>query len=467
MQLIDRCLYGTPRSRASMAGLKGFARARLFVLRLQRHFRDDLAELILPAGAGGIARFRKSEAYNSTFRKRSPTKRCSNSPDRRGLQVSWRTAWVTRSGRICGMAGFVAATWAVLTVALWTAPAYAQNGGPKKLIYYGWGVRDTQYVRDHWREMEQIPFDGTGIVVVVDRQAWLQGKTDTGNQLGWLVMGTRLFRIEEFREAIADLRAAKWRTFTDNFLPVALSQSGPATGLNWFDDARWRVITENFRVVAQIAAAGDVKGLILDPEHYGYALFRYSDQRRQLDRPFADYTKAARQRGREVMASVAAHLPRAVLLSFYAYTLPLSELEGARRLEDTVYGLLPAFYDGLLEAMPAGASLVDGYETAYAFKERRQFIDAYRRIREGAIKLSALPDRYRAQVRAGFGLRLDYGGKLEHFTPPEFRQAVATALAISDGYVWIYSEGPRFFPVAGIELPYVEALTQAREAIKR
>jgi len=357
----------------------------------------------------------------------------------------------------------------MLAVALWAAaaPAYAQDGGTKKLIYYGWGVRDTQYVRDHWQEMEQMPFDGTGIVVVVDRQAWRQGKTDTSNQLGWLVMGSRAFRVEEFREAIADLRAAKWRRFTDNFLPVALSNSGPASGLNWFDEARWRAITENFGVVAQIAAAGGIKGLILDPEHYGYTLFRHADQRQQVDRPFADYAKVARKRGRDVMAAVAAHLPRAVLLSFYAYTLPLSELESAKPLEDALYGLLPAFYDGLLEAMPAGASLIDGYETAYAFKEQRQFLDGYRRIHEGAIKLSSLPDRYRAQVKAGFGLRLDHEGKLEHFTPPEFRQAVATALRVSDGYVWIYSEGPRFFPVSKVELPYVEAITQARAGTKR
>ncbi len=312
-----------------------------------------------------------------------------------------------------------------------------------------------------------MPFDGTGIVVAVDRQSWGQGKTDTGNQLGWLVMGTRAFRVEEFRPAIADLRAAEWRRFGDNFLAVALSNSGPADGLNWFNDARWRVITGNFRVVARIAATGGIKGLILDPEHYNYTLFRYADQRQQVDRPFADYAMVARQRGREVMTAIAAYLPKAVLLSLFAYTLPLAELESTKRLEDTAYGLLPAFYDGLLEAMPVGASLSDGYETAYGFKEGQQFLGAYRRIRDEAIKLSALPDRYRAQVKAGFGLWLDHGGKLGHFTPAEFRQAVATALRVSDRYVWIYSHGPRFFPVSNVEMSYVEALTQAREAMKR
>ena len=194
--------------------------------------------------------------------------------------------------------------WGMLCLALWCAPVWAQASGAKKLIYYGWGIRDTQYIREHWHEMEQMPFDGTGIIVAVDRQGWQQGRQATDNQLGWQVMGKRSFRIEEFHEAIADLKAAKWRTFTDNFLPVVLS-SGYAAQLNWFDDERWRIVVNNFGVVAQIAASGGLKGLILDPEHYNYALFRYADQRQQVDRPFADYVGIARQRGREVMAAVA------------------------------------------------------------------------------------------------------------------------------------------------------------------
>jgi hypothetical protein len=233
--------------------------------------------------------------------------------------------------------------------------------------------------------------------------------------------------------------------------------------LNWFDDERWRTIAQNFAVVAQIAAAGGLKGLILDPEHYNYALFRYADQRQQVDRTFADYLLVARQRGREVMTAVAAHLPRAVLFSLYAYTLPLSER--GKHLEGAGYSLLPAFYDGLLEAMPAGAFLVDGYEPAYAFKERRQFLEGYRRIRQDAVDLSAVPDRYRQHVKAGFGLWLDYKQKLEHFTPAEFRQAVGAALESSDGYVWIYSHGPRFFPAANVDTSYIEALAEARRGV--
>src|SRR5215813_7284026 len=87
---------------------------------------------------------------------------------------------------------------------LWPFSGWAQEIGDKKLIYYGWGIPDSQYVREHWREMEKMPFNGTGIIVAVDRQSWQQGKKGTDNQLGWQVMGKRVFSSDDFREAGAD-----------------------------------------------------------------------------------------------------------------------------------------------------------------------------------------------------------------------------------------------------------------------
>jgi hypothetical protein len=352
-------------------------------------------------------------------------------------------------------------------IALGGAQAQAQAPAAKKLIYYGWGIPDTHYVREHWREMEKMPFDGVGIMVAIDRQVWKQGKRDSGNQLGWQAMGRRAFQAEEFREAIADLQAARWHTMTDNFLPVALSADGAASGLNWFDDERWRIITNNFLVLARITAEGHLKGFILDPEHYNYALFSYAEQRRQVDKPFQAYVQMARQRGREVMAAVAAISPDIMLLSLFGHSLPLPYLRDGKSLQEANYSLLPAFYDGLLEAMPAGARLIDGYEFAYPFKEWRQFLKGYQQIHQEALKLSAVPDRYREKVKAGFGLWLDYRRQLTHFTPGEFHQALRSALEISDEYVWIYTEGPRFFPPSGMAASYIEAIANARREARQ
>jgi hypothetical protein len=331
----------------------------------------------------------------------------------------------------------------------------------KKLIYYGWGSPDTLYVRDHWQQMEEMPFDGAGIVVAVDRRAWQQGKRGTHNQLAWQIMGKKRFRIQDFQEAIADLRAPRWRKFTDNFLPVILSAEQSTVGLTWFDDDRWRIVANNFEVLGRVAAETGIKGLIFDPEHYNYALFHYYAQRRQLDKPIEEYKKAARQRGREVGKAITGPLPNVVILSLYSYTYPLMHT-----LPKSPYNLLPAFYDGLLEAMPSGTTLVDGYEQAYAFKERRQFAAGHRQIQE-AVKITDVPDHYRDKVRAGFGLWIDYQNSLKHFTPESFRQAVIAALETTDGYVWIYSQGPRFFPPAAIAPSYIKAIAAAQEVAKK
>jgi hypothetical protein len=335
-------------------------------------------------------------------------------------------------------------------VGFWLSPGWVQEGGSKKLIYYGWGIRDTQYVRDHWREMEHMPFDGTGIKVAIDRTRPTTGNGVTVNLLGWQAMSATRFTLPQFQATIDDLKAARWTTFTDNFLPVALS-SGYAAGLNWFDEARWQIVANNFAVMAQIAAAGGLKGLILDPEDYGYELFSYRRQQRSVHNTFEQYKAVARQRGRQVMTAIAGALPSPVLLSLYGYTLPLrEELKHRVSPEEGRSGLLPAFYDGLLEAMPASGRL----------------IDAYHQIHEEALRLSTVPEDYRAKVRAGFGLWLDYYKKADYFTPEELRRALGYALEVSDGYVWIYTHGPQFFPPSGIEPAYIEAITAARRASK-
>jgi hypothetical protein len=310
--------------------------------------------------------------------------------------------------------------------------------------------------------MEEMPFDGTGIVVAIDRSKPTSGDGSTLNQLGWQVMGRRLFRIEDFCEAIADLKAPRWLKFTDNFLPVALSSSVSTAGLNWFDDERWRIINNNFAVLSKIASEGGVKGLILDPEHYSYALFSYTAHKKQLDRPFEDYVEIARRRGNEVMKAIAKYLPGLMILSLYGHTLPLNKLRRGINLKDASYGLLSAFYDGLLEAMPEGTSLIDGYEFAYGFKERRQFLKGYKEIHEEAVKISQVPDHYKKKLKAGFALWLDYRNQQDYFTPEELRQAISQALEVSDGYVWIYTQGPHFFPPSNVESSYIEAIASAR-----
>jgi hypothetical protein len=368
----------------------------------------------------------------------------------------------TKSGALLLVVAAVV-IWAGLAVVV--REPEAQAPGPpttaepkKKLIYYGWDIRDTRYLREHVAQLQRSPFDGIGIVVPVHRRAWDRGDRGTDNQLGWRVMGPRALTVRQFRRAIADLAATRWRRFTENFLPVALA--GPsAKGLDWFDDARWRRVSRNFRTVAHVAAAGGVKGIILDPEQYGAAPFRYSAQ--PAGQPFGVYQEKARARGREVMREIAPVLPRVVLLSLFGNTAATRERASA---EDAQYGLLPAFYDGLLEAMPPAARLVDGFEWAYAYKDRAQFTGGYDEVHRDGVKLSAAPAQYLAKTQAGFGLWLDRKKREYTFTAREWRRAVGAALDVSDRYVWIYTERLGFFPWSPSPVPdsYIEAMRSAR-----
>jgi hypothetical protein len=348
-----------------------------------------------------------------------------------------------------------------LLMLAWSSAWAAELAG-KKLIYYGWGIRDTQYVRDHWQEMERIPFDGTGIIIAIDRRVSAQRRRIAENELSRHIMGARLLRVEQFREGIDDLKSAKWQRFSENFLPVILSTTISSEGLDWFDDQRWDVIINNFRVLAQIAAEAGMRGLIFDPEHYTYRLFSYGDQRKRIDKPFGEYEEVARLRGRQVITAIASQLPNVVVLSLFGHSLPLSEMERGVSRQSIPYALLPAFFDGILEAMPGGGRLVDGYEFAYGFKERQQFQDAYRRIHDNALRLSLVPKDYRDKVQAGFGLWLDNNRRVDYFTPNEFERAVRDALAVSDRYVWIYSQTPQFFPPSAVDSRYIDALRHAR-----
>ena len=77
-----------------------------------------------------------------------------------------------------------------------------------------------------------------------------------------------------------------------------------------------------------------------------------------------------------------------------------------------------------------------------------------------------MPEHYRRKVKAGFGLWVDYRKQPNYFTPEEFQRAVTSALKVSDGYVWIWSETVGFFPPK-IEPSYIKALAAARDDASR
>lgn len=343
-------------------------------------------------------------------------------------------------------------------LALALAAALPASGGEKRLVYYGWGTPDTTYVAGHCREVETAPFDGIGIQVALDREAWRRGATDTGNQLGWSVFGPRALAAAAFEPAVHDVRSCGWKATRDDFLPVAVSSQGQDHGFSWFDDERWKTVLSNWEIAVGVAEQSGLRGLILDPEHYGARLFEYETMRARADRDREAYRRQVAARGRALMRATARIFPAATILCVFGPSL-------ARR--DKSYDLWGAFSEGMLAAAPPGATIVDGYEFAYAFKTREQFEAARLEIRRAA---ASAERGAQTRVQVGFGLWLDYGKRwsatdpsANYFAPASFARALEGALAAADRYVWVYSQTPRFFPPANVPEAYLDALRRVRD----
>jgi hypothetical protein len=170
------------------------------------------------------------------------------------------------------------------------------------------------------------------------------------------------------------------------------------------------------------------------------------------------------------MAEVNRHFPDITVLLTFGYRIA-QPYEGKER-SASHYGLLADFLDGMLEACSEQTRIVDAWEYSYPYKKRSQFEEGHTTIKEKSVEWTAQPEKYRRHVEAGFGIWMDcrwrqLGWNLDdfsknHFTPNEFQTAVCSALDVSDQYVWIYTEQPRWWANERLPVEYVEALKRAR-----
>jgi hypothetical protein len=340
------------------------------------------------------------------------------------------------------------------------APAKDAPKG-KKVIEWGWDEPDTKFMRENVEKMEQFPFDGLVFHA-------MSGK---GDNLAWEVWGTRKFALDDFKQAVEDLKATKFNRFTDRFLRVNVT---PAK-VDWFDDNAWATIANNFGVAARVAKEGRCKGFMFDTEQYeGVTVFDYRQQKDKHKKTFADYRAKVRERGREWIKAVNKEYPYITILLTFGYDVAYWRAEKPNDRSTAAYGLLADFLDGVLDESSKETVLVDAYEFSYPYKERKQFEEAYESITKRALERTAVPETYKRQVRAGFGIWMDHKRKgwdvadfsKNYFSPAEFEAAVRSALAVSDGYVWVYSERPKWWANEMLPKAYVEALAKARKADK-
>jgi hypothetical protein len=328
----------------------------------------------------------------------------------------------------------------------------------KKLIQWGAGSPDARQFREQIEVFEKSAFDGTVISAT--------GKDgDKSIDLAWQAFSTTVFKREHFAEAVKDLQAAEPRRFTENFLRF----NDTPGGVDFFDDAGWAAIVNNAKVAAWVARQGGLKGWMFDTEQYEKQQFKYHDQRDAKTRSFTEYTAAARRRGNEFMRAVNSEFSDITILFTFAHTLMAGDWN---RLPDALYGLLPPFIDGMLEASTDKTVFVDAMEFAYPAKTRKEFEFLHVHVHVGGKNLSAVQDIYEKKMRVGFGIWLDYDWRTKgwdpkdpaknHFKPDELHEALRLALEISDRYVWLYSEKANWWTGANLSEAYVKAVMDAR-----
>ncbi|OAI55979.1 hypothetical protein AYO47_02350, partial [Planctomyces sp. SCGC AG-212-M04] len=325
----------------------------------------------------------------------------------------------------------------------------------KKLIEWGWDEPDTAFMRTNIEKMEQFPFDGLVF----------HAKTDKGANLAWEVWGDKRFSEVDFRQAVDDLKATKFNRFTDRFLRVNVTPGK----VDWFDDEAWASVLNNFGVAARVAKEGGCKGFMFDTEQYDGAVTLF-DYRQQKGKTFAECQAKVRQRGQEWIKAVNKEFADITILLTFGYEMSFRGDEKPGDRSTAQYGLLADFLDGVLEGCAKETVLVDAWEFSYPYKEREQFQKAYETITKKALEQTGVREKYASQVKAGFGLWMDHRRKewdvadfsKNYFSPAEFETAVRSAMEISDEYVWIYTERPRWWTNEMLPPAYVKAVTKAR-----
>ncbi len=321
----------------------------------------------------------------------------------------------------------------------------------KKFIELGWDIPDTAYLKEHHESMQQTtPFDGIMLALEATapdgKKVSSQSVTDpTPWEAAW------------FDTAIADLTACKFTRFTDNFIRFNFS---PGT-VEWNSDADWKAVCEKTVICSRIAKKAGLKGLAPDFESYGKTMFKF-DANTGLS--FEETRRLARKRGGEWMKALVSEFPDMVLFTLFVAEVNLQAGQDADPdglLATAHYGLLPAFFNGMLDEVTPELRIVDGCESGYylnGFDEFARRALAVQSIGGPAIRLVAPENRqkYIAQVQVGFGFYLDMyvnpeGSKYYRGPKPggtrldRLAENLAAAKDATDEYVWLYGEQRRWW----------------------
>jgi hypothetical protein len=319
----------------------------------------------------------------------------------------------------------------------------------KKLIEYGWDVPTPNFFRQHIKAMEQIPFDGVAI------------KLNAGKE----VFKKTAYPNTAFTQDRKDLAATKSSRLTDNFVVM---WSGIDEGWDWFNDVDWAAAEKNIHNFAKTAKAGRFRGILFDSEPYRGSSWSYGKQPQQQTKTFPEYQQQVRKRGAQFMTALQSEQPGTQVLTLgllsWMKHVWLAKLEPAKlqqELAKHVYGLWPAFINGMLDVAQSSSAIVDGNEWSYYFSQAAEFDKAHNLIfKDARIFVDRINDKkYAKNVKLGQSVFFDlmlalfpreakdsqYGKTMPHFLSQNDRlllleHNIYHALRTADRYTWMYGE---------------------------
>ena len=248
------------------------------------------------------------------------------------------------------------------------------------------------------------------------------------------------------------MELAKHPSMRHSFFGVNMA---PKTSrLQWDDDMAWHVLATNMATLARFARKVGAVGIITDFEDY----WRKRQYRWVEDDPAYDEAlKLARIRGKEVFEGAFDAFPKMTILSFHLFSddWEYPRVRDPKGLMRAKRDLFPAFLNGLLDATPPGAKIVDGFERSYASKAANSAF--YRIVRDqgqGIIQLVEPENRakYKACHSTGFGMFVDaysdfvttnsvwYLGPVRGKRTAHLEENLRQATECADEYVWFWGQ---------------------------
>ncbi len=243
------------------------------------------------------------------------------------------------------------------------------------------------------------------------------------------------------------LEQIKESGYTENFLQIYSQMN---EGWSWLSDTDWNYAEAKIRGFAKAAKEGGLRGLMFDPEPYGFSPWRY-DQAYYEGKTLEEVSQVVRERGKRFMEIVQTELPDAKILNLL---LMYPIVNGWQN-----FTMFKPFFEGMLEAALPTVEFIDGNEVSYYYLRAEDFDNGVQEIRNlhSAIDPS-LSDKYKAQVTVANAVFVD--GLLNLWRSPRFigyyfasdaerldfiQHNTFHALRTTDEYVWAYNENFNFY----------------------